>query len=67
MECKSETNKSFCNCSYPCSRKGICCDCIRYHIKNSEMPACFFPNDAERTYNRSVSYFVSLYQKDKLH
>ena len=32
MECKVEENKLRCNCTYePCSRKGICYDCIQYH------------------------------------
>jgi hypothetical protein len=60
-ECqKKQTNLKKCNCSYePCSRKGICCECIEYHLRAGELPACVFTKDEERTYNRSVSYFVS--------
>jgi len=29
-----------------------------------ELPACFFPDDAEKTYDRSIEYFISLYEKD---
>ena len=63
MECKKENNKSSCNCTYPCSRKGVCCDCIKYHLNSGELPACYFPENAEKTYNRSIDYFISLYQK----
>ncbi len=50
MECKKERNLVNCNCSYgSCSRKGVCCDCIQYHLRNRELPACAFP-DFSRTY-----------------
>ncbi|MBN1337878.1 MAG: hypothetical protein JXA03_01065 [Bacteroidales bacterium] len=58
--CKSDSNKAMCNCTYPCSRKGICCDCLHYHRRNGELPACFFPEDAERTYDRSIEYFMEI-------
>lgn len=61
MECKKESNKVRCNCSYePCSRKGMCCDCIQYHIRMRELPACVFPDNVERTYNRSFEKFAQL-------
>lgn len=61
-ECANKkTNVANCNCSYePCSRKGTCCECILYHRKNNELPACFFPASAEKTYDRSVRHFVSI-------
>jgi len=63
-ECKIEQNKSGCNCTYePCSRKGICCECIVYHKKSGELPACYFPADVERTYDRSIERFVEIYRK----
>ncbi len=64
MECKKETNLSKrCTCSYPvCSRKGICCDCIAYHRANNELPACYFPPEAEKTYNRSIEFFIEVYK-----
>ncbi|MGC8972533.1 MAG: DUF6485 family protein [bacterium] len=53
-----------CNCSYePCPRKGLCCECIAYHRSHQELPACYFPDDVERTYDRSISRFISLYEK----
>ncbi|HQE96512.1 MAG TPA: DUF6485 family protein, partial [Candidatus Marinimicrobia bacterium] len=43
MECRQIQNKKNCNCSYePCSRKGVCCDCVRYHLRSRQLPACFF-------------------------
>ncbi|GAH52344.1 unnamed protein product, partial [marine sediment metagenome] len=47
----------------PCSRKGKCCECIRYHWRMRELPACFFPDDVERTYDRSIERFISIYKK----
>ncbi len=67
MECKKEKNLESCNCSYePCARKGICCDCLTYHLKNRELPACVFDKDAERTYNRSFDHFARLVQSGQL-
>lgn len=61
MECNQQKNRGICNCSYePCSRKGICCECIQYHLRNRELPACCFPNDVERTYDRSFECFAQL-------
>ena len=63
-ECNISKNKKRCNCTYePCSRKGICCECIQYHKQSEEMPACFFPDNAERTYDRSIENFIKTYQK----
>ena len=60
MDClRLKTNLERCNCSYePCSRKGNCCECIAYHLRLGELPACCFTDQQERTYNRSISYFV---------
>lgn len=64
VECKIEQNKKICNCSYePCSRKGTCCECIKYHRQQGQLPACFFPNDVEKTYERSIEKFIATYQK----
>jgi hypothetical protein len=61
MECKRERNAKACNCTYdPCPRKGMCCECVRYHLAMRELPACAFPADAERTYDRSFEHFASL-------
>ncbi len=61
MDCKQDQNMKNCNCSYePCPRKGACCDCVSYHLKNRQVPACFFPADAERSYDRSFEHFGRL-------
>ena len=52
-------------CAYSCSRKGMCCECIRYHKSRNELPACFFPDDAEATYDRSIKKFIEVW-KDKI-
>ena len=63
-ECSNtQANLAGCNCSYePCPRKGICCECIAYHRRMNELPACYFPDDVERTYDRSIRRFVSLHK-----
>jgi len=62
--CNVQNNLKKCNCSYePCSRKGICCECIAYHKQMGEFPACFFPDDIEKTYDRSIKRFIEIYQE----
>ncbi|MEQ8223917.1 MAG: DUF6485 family protein [Candidatus Eremiobacterota bacterium] len=57
-------NLGLCNCSYGgCSKKGNCCACLHYHRSMGELPACFFPDDVERTYDRSIERFVKLHSK----
>lgn len=64
MECKKSKNLKNCNCSYePCPRKGICCECVEYHLSSKEIPACFFSNDAEKTYDRSIENFIKTYKR----
>ncbi len=63
-ECNKNKNLGRCNCSYePCSRKGLCCECIQYHWSHRELPACFFPDSVERTYDRSLARFLEIYGK----
>jgi hypothetical protein len=67
MECKQARNLKNCTCSYdPCSRKGICCDCLAYHLRARQLPGCCFPADAERTYDRSFEHFARLVQQKKI-
>ena len=65
MECENfEENKDRCNCTYePCSRKGKCCECLPYHWRMGELPACLFPAEAERSYDRSVENFIKNYKR----
>ena len=61
MQCKKEENFVNCPCSYPdCPRKGMCCECVAHHRIKNEIPACFFPVEAEvETMNdRSVDNFI---------
>ena len=58
-----EKNISSCNCTYEqCSKKGLCCECLRYHLSLNELPACCFPKEAEKTYDRSIANFVRIHQ-----
>lgn len=67
MECHLESNKKKCNCTYePCPRKGACCQCLSYHLENRELPACCFPDEAEKTYDRSFAHFAELVSKGKV-
>ena len=52
MECKIEQNLLNCNCSYPC------CECVAYHRKKGELPGCYFTNEAEKTYDRSIENYL---------
>lgn len=61
-KCEIDENMRQCNCTYePCSRKGKCCECLTYHRRHGELPACLFPDDVEATYDRSVATFVRTY------
>ncbi len=67
MDCNNkQKNLEMCNCTYPCGKKGTCCECIHYHRSMGELPACYFPDDAEKTYDRTIGYFVKLYQQGKI-
>ena len=58
MECKKEENLKFCNCSYSCAKKGICCECVKFHRERKELPACFFSDEVEKSYDRSFDRFI---------
>jgi Domain of unknown function (DUF6485) len=59
-----ESNLKNCNCTYePCARKGICCECVTYHRKKGELPGCYFTEEVERTYDRSISRFIIMRQQ----
>ncbi len=61
-ECSMESNRLQCGCTYePCPRKGICCECLKYHRKAGELPACYFSPEVERTYDRSIDRFIATY------
>lgn len=59
MDCKKNSNKAGCACTYePCPRKGVCCDCVAYHKASGELPGCLFTPEAERTYDRTIENFI---------
>jgi len=67
MECRQKHNLELCSCTYePCKRKGTCCDCLSYHLRARELPACCFPVDAERTWNRSFENFAELVAQGRI-
>lgn len=58
-ECQNfQANMEICNCTYPCSKKGYCCKCVAYHRKRGELPACYFDDATEATYDRSVERYL---------
>lgn len=61
VECRKEKNMKRCSCTYDCDKKGICCECVAYHCKRNELPACYFSKKAEAEYDRSIEAFL----KDK--
>ncbi|HOU54338.1 MAG TPA: DUF6485 family protein [Myxococcota bacterium] len=62
-ECKSDRNLRRCTCTWtPCSRKGVCCDCLADHWSRHELPGCLFPPEDERTYDRSLSRFIEAWR-----
>ena len=67
MECKKSSNAASCNCTYdPCPRKGLCCECLRYHLRSRQLPGCCFPAEAEATYDRSFTHFARLVTAKKV-
>jgi len=67
MECKQKFNMKNCTCTYePCERKGVCCDCIRYHIKNRQLPGCVFDETGEKSYDRSYEHFAKLVMEGRV-
>jgi len=65
MDCPNKNNNK-CNCTYPCDKHGKCCDCITYHRRGGELPACYFPEKAEKTYDRSIAHFVRLVKEGQI-
>ena len=66
MDCHKADNLRACNCTYQsCPRKGMCCECVSYHRDNGQLPACFFPPEVERTFDRSYRRFAELVLHNK--
>jgi len=58
VECTQAANRKNCPCTYPCEKRGKCCDCVVYHRKRGELPACYFSPKDEATYDRSISFYI---------
>jgi len=58
MECNKSRNLKMCNCTFSCDKKGVCCDCLKYHRDRNELPACYFSKEQEATGNRSIEYYI---------
>lgn len=63
MECKQEKNLADCGCTYTsCERRGMCCECIAYHLASKQLPGCCFPPATEKTYDRSFKAFAKAWK-----
>jgi len=51
-------NAATCPCTYPCPRRGKCCECVAYHRGNGEFPGCFFTKEGEKAYDRSLEMLL---------
>ncbi len=64
MECIQDRFKDQCICTYePCERKARCCECMHYHRRKGELPACFFTREYEKTFDRSISNFIKMHRR----
>ncbi len=67
QKCINEQKNSLkCTCTYSgCSYHGLCCECLHLHLKRKELPACCFPAEVEKTYDRSFKKFIQVYKDIK--
>jgi len=65
MACdRNQTNVKNCTCTYTsCSRRGVCCECLQYHLSMDQLPGCCFPPEVEKTYDRSFKAFVACHSE----
>jgi hypothetical protein len=67
MDCRQKKNLKRCQSTYlPYPHMGICCECITYYLKMRELPGCFFPDDAEKIWDRSFEHFSRLVQAGRV-
>jgi len=36
----------------------MCCEYIKHHRKNNELPDCYFSKEKEKTYDRSIENYL---------
>ncbi|WP_051294898.1 DUF6485 family protein [Maridesulfovibrio bastinii] len=54
-----DINNSGCPCTnLRCPKHGVCCECIAHHKNKDQLPACYFTAEQEKTYDRSIDYFI---------
>ena len=59
-ECAKASGVDDCPCTYPgCSKHGNCCQCVRHHRDRDQLPACYFTAEQEKTFDRSIAFFLS--------
>lgn len=59
MECISTHSLKHCTCTYTtCDKRGNCCKCVTFHRAKGEIPGCFFTQEGERSYDRSLKNFI---------
>ena len=59
-ECPNiQENLANCTCSFACGNRGRCCDCIRNHREAGQLPGCYFPEEVEKTGDRSIARFIA--------
>lgn len=57
--CPNQQQTDTCTCTYSgCPRHGRCCECLSYHLASKQLPACCFPPEVEKTYDRSFARFI---------
>ena len=55
-------NRDDCACTYTsCARRAKCCECLQHHLAAKQLPACCFPPEVERSYDRSFARFIQTY------
>jgi hypothetical protein len=37
---------------------------VQYHLRNDELPGCFFPAEVERTYDRSRRCYIETFKNN---
>lgn len=60
------SNNKPCTCTYTCSKKHQCCECVAYHRDMGEIPGCFFSKEGEKSYDRSIENFIKDFRSRKL-
>ena len=57
-------NQQNCPCTSNCSYVGKCCECVAYHRKNDQLPACYFAQEGAKG-DMGLEAFYQLYQQRK--